>query len=296
MEKYSNIYVDQKYARARFSPDFPKANSLVAYRPHAEFLYDQLHEKCPQLESRPIIFHMFSQTGVRIFVALWDLMDAKNGRLKNSQIRGLIFDSCPANVQPHHVAKTLAQVNYPLDKYSRLLHYTVFVAATAVLQIHRFGILLEALRDPKARSRHFAFERLKELDNLPNKHLYLYAENDDLCLAKETRQFAKKQKDSGVEVTERCWSDSGHCRHFVCYPDEYKSKSNVAAIQTALGDKPLTAESLLKAIEKACVSISKDVERCKKIAPEVFQDIYPQIQRDGNKLILEHICAEWCKH
>ncbi|KAI6196140.1 hypothetical protein M3Y94_01073900 [Aphelenchoides besseyi] len=222
MEKYSNIYVDQNYARARFSPEFPKANSLVAYRPHAEFLYDQLHEKCPQLESRPIIFHMFSQTGVRIFVSLWDLIAAKNGRLKNSQTRGLIFDSCPADVQPYHVGKTLARVNYPLKKYSRLHHYAAFVIATAVLQLHRFGILLEALRDPKARSRHFAFERLKELDNLPNKQMYLYAENDDLCMAKEIRQYAKKQKDSGVEVTEQCWPDSGHCRHYVRYPEEYK--------------------------------------------------------------------------
>ncbi|KAI6233439.1 Transmembrane protein 53 [Aphelenchoides fujianensis] len=222
MAKYSDVYAGQGYSRARFAPELPKQNSLVGYRPHSRLLFDRLHEECAELERRPVVFHLFSQTGVRQFVALWDLIaQTPDSRLRKEQVRGIVWDSCPADVRPHHVALAVARIVHPLHRSSRIPHLATYLGMAAWLHAHRFGILLQALRDPRAKSRHFAFHRLHELDDFPRRQLFLYTDKDDLCNPQETRQFAEFQRQRGVDVREQNWPVSSHCQHLLNHKEEY---------------------------------------------------------------------------
>uniref|UniRef100_A0AC35FAE8 Uncharacterized protein n=1 Tax=Panagrolaimus sp. PS1159 TaxID=55785 RepID=A0AC35FAE8_9BILA len=64
--------------------------------------------------------------GCTLFVALWELLDiVSNGATIKNRVKGIIFDSSPANVQPMQIANAVTFATLPKSKYSEIIHYSI---------------------------------------------------------------------------------------------------------------------------------------------------------------------------
>jgi len=233
ISKYSAFYDGQGYSQIRYIPtvDVSKIVQVPSYRLPAKLFYEQLQEKCPDLAQRKIVFHMFSLNGCNLFLSLWNSLDNQlddaKPKIQRQQIKGLIFDSCPADLSSIQNAVAFARIFYPPDKHP-IMHYSYMAFTMLRFSIQSFAIWLNSrlFSGPNLYSRLFCFHAISKMAGLPQQQLYLYAENDPICSAKSTRTFIDLQRTKGAKVIEKCWPDSGHCRHGVVHPQEYKKLCN----------------------------------------------------------------------
>ncbi|VDK28180.1 unnamed protein product, partial [Anisakis simplex] len=145
-------------------------------------IYENVLESC---KSSFIVFHVFSMNGCSVFCALWDLIEnLADADLFKAKIKGIIYDSAPANVSPWQSATAISIATLPTGKYSSTLRDTYRCVLAAGLSLHRSLIWLRSQFEANVYERNFAFYRMLSFTELPPHQLFLYSHSDAICSSK----------------------------------------------------------------------------------------------------------------
>ncbi|CAD5215575.1 unnamed protein product [Bursaphelenchus xylophilus] len=219
LSKYSEFYVDEGYMVARYTVPIKEVYHFGGYQRYALTLYEQLLQ-LDKTEGRPIFIHNFSMNGCSLFAMLWRLLaEVADGESIKARVKGVIFDSSPANVMPWHVAEALSMGHKAWG-----LKMAVKVATTSFLSVHRFCCYATSLVKPNVYETQFAYFMLTSFTDLPKRQLYFYSENDPICLPSSIREFQSLQRNQGVVVDELTWPNAGHCSHLKDDREPYVDK------------------------------------------------------------------------
>lgn len=157
-------------------------------------------------EDRPVLIHAFS-IGTGIYGLLLESLRHETEKLERfrEKVVGVVFDSGPAPIFPHDVAKGLHQVWPVLPKggWERLVGTFFWVTQARKW----YGAAEDALRK-------FQF---------PSPQMYFYSGDDKVIpqLKHSVEEFMDKNKQRGVEVYTKFWDKSQHASHLKVHPDEY---------------------------------------------------------------------------
>lgn len=219
-------------------------------------LSPHLHEIIYQSSPRHIFVHALSNAG---FISLSSsILLAKQHpntyqQILNSNLKGIIFDSCPSPPSPSvwargFLAALLRTSSEPLPPLPAI------DISTTTNPSHSTSLSLQLM--DKAAHYYLSLPSVKtRLDNiqhlwtweehrgpddndddenrhindninstpliLPPKQLYLYSKADSLIPYQDIETFIHQQKAKGIDVTTKRWTDSGHCLHYRQHPDEY---------------------------------------------------------------------------
>jgi len=218
LSKYSAYYQNEGFSVARFTAPIAKIRSFSSYRKFAFEIYEKILEQEP---NRPIIFHVFSMNGCSLFTALWDLLDSvPDGTEIKARVRGLIFDSSPANVLPWQAANAISVAMF--SKSSVVPREAYRIALAGIFSVHRAIVWLQSNFIDSTYEKHYAYFRLQKFTDLPKKQLYLYSDADDICLSASIEQFQQVQRDRQASIQVQRYTDSDHCQHFRIYEENYK--------------------------------------------------------------------------
>ncbi|KAE9555241.1 hypothetical protein FO519_001591 [Halicephalobus sp. NKZ332] len=221
LKKYSQIYEDKGCSIVRYTTPIKKIRGFRSFPAFAEDMYEKVFAED---DTSPIVFHVFSMNGCSLFVALWDLFgNVSNGEAIKSRVKGIIFDSCPANVMPWQAANAISFATLPPSKFSSVARNTYKVFLTGVISSHRALVYLQSFFDSSAYETTYAYFKLLTMKDIPQKQLYLYSKADDICSDFSIEEFAQTQKERGKEIQLQCWPDSLHVEHWRSYPEEYSS-------------------------------------------------------------------------
>ena len=159
-----------------------------------------------QPEERPVFVHAFS-IGTGVYGMLIDQLkdDMKKLDRMRNQIAGVIFDSGPAPIFPHDVAKGLHTV---CPAVSKAVWEMTAKAMFFVTQARRgFEQAEHALRGMQFNSPQLYFYSLDD-KVIPNIHHAI-------------ADFVDKNKQRGFEVYQKWWNESVHASHFKLHQEEY---------------------------------------------------------------------------
>lgn len=159
-----------------------------------------------QPEDRPVLIHAIS-IGTGIYGLVLDSLRHETEKLDmfRKKVVGVVFDSGPAPIFPHDVAKGLHTV-CPI--ISKAIWEPIAKACFWVTKArHAFGRSEEALRG-------FQF---------PVPQLYFYSGDDKVIpgIKSAVEEFIEKNRQRGVEVYNKFWEKSVHASHLRVHPEEY---------------------------------------------------------------------------
>ncbi|MFH4981934.1 hypothetical protein AB6A40_008643 [Gnathostoma spinigerum] len=226
LAKYSRIYENLGCSVARFTADVNLSRSFSSYRLFALALYERILEDfCAP--STSVIFHVFSMNGCSVFSALWDLIDTvPNGTEIKSNVKGIVFDSCPAFVSPWQGANAIMFATFPsVNGNDTIGRQTYRVMLTGILSLHRLMLWIRSSWESDVYEHNSAYYRMLSYNDLPTNQLYLYSLADDICSAESIEKFVESQRtrDFSVNITCCVWTDSAHVQHYRKHPNEYQS-------------------------------------------------------------------------
>lgn len=131
------------------------------------------------------------------------------------QIKGCIFDSCPAEVRASgFIRATIAMTDGNIfKKYA--------IALLALVKATLFGIYNTLLSFFTGRINYYRL--WKALVEEPNicPQLFLFSKADNVCCWDTIQEFAECRRKKGVQVKTVLFEDSPHVKHLVKYRDEY---------------------------------------------------------------------------
>uniref|UniRef100_A0A7E4VYR9 Transmembrane protein 53 n=1 Tax=Panagrellus redivivus TaxID=6233 RepID=A0A7E4VYR9_PANRE len=219
LTKYSQMYEEKSCSVARYTAPIAKIRSFSSYRAFALGVYEKVLDND---DKEPLIFHVFSMNGCSLFVALWDLLDTlPNGADIKARTKGIIFDSCPANVQPWQAANAISFATLPPSKFGSVSRNSYRVLLAGFFASHRALVWLQSFFDANAFETNYAYFRMLKIMDLPKRQLYLFSNADDICSDHSIEDFQKVQQERGASVTSKCWADSLHVQHLRAHPEEY---------------------------------------------------------------------------
>eukprot|EP00934_Nitzschia_sp_Nitz4_P004472 Nitzschia sp. Nitz4//scaffold347_size17400//14860//15669//NITZ4_008838-RA/size17400-processed-gene-0.7-mRNA-1//1//CDS//3329548675//4462//frame0 len=164
-----------------------------------------------------ILFHAFSNGGCFVWEQVRKILDMNppvHDALPNlsSQLRGVVFDSCPAHFAQHknfvHVVVELC----PPDDQKQILE-----------TIGSDVIYNESDNDRKTRQRRWNeyFGYLQQ-DPLTIPQLYIYSQDDYVCEFGKVHELVQYRKEnSQAPILEFCPKPSQHCAHLMHHPEDY---------------------------------------------------------------------------
>uniref|UniRef100_A0A383VJ81 Uncharacterized protein n=1 Tax=Tetradesmus obliquus TaxID=3088 RepID=A0A383VJ81_TETOB len=195
----------------------PAAGQLLA----AKFTH-RLLQTAQQRPNAPILVHLFSGGGFIfmgwVFQILSEL-EPHNAAAADvrSRIRGVIFDSSPADVTADVSSRALvaAALGRPAEGIEDELGWLVKPTA-AVVEGY--------LKLPFIRTSLLGMEQswLQQAPACPK--LFLYSEADVLIQPGVVEGFMAEQQAAGSQTYCYKWSDSAHVDHYRKYPEEYKQQ------------------------------------------------------------------------
>lgn len=203
LSKYTKFYEDLGYEVHCVVNDlktaiFPPASKAQAKRV-GEFIEGQP-------EGRPVFVHAFS-IGTGIYGLLLDSLRHETERLDTfrKKVTGVVFDSGPAPIFPHDVAKGLHTVCPMISK-----------AVWEPIASSFFWVT-------KARSSYGRSEDALRKFQFPSPQLYFYSGDDKVIpnIHTAVEEFIEKNKQRGVEVYNKFWENSVHASHLKVHPEEY---------------------------------------------------------------------------
>jgi hypothetical protein len=223
LAKYTKYYEEKGFASVSYTVPIAEVRSFSCYRRFALDVYEKVLD---QEITSPIFFHLFSMNGCSLFTALWNLLDTvPNGNSIRSLVKGIIFDSSPANVMPWQAANAISFATLPPSAYSGLSRNTYRLLLTGIFSVHRAIIYLRSKFEQDLYEQNYAYFRLLKIPDLPKNQLYLYSQADDICSDHSIEEFLSAQKDRSCRVESKCWENSLHCQHYRQHPEEYADLS-----------------------------------------------------------------------
>ncbi|XP_054716623.1 transmembrane protein 53-like [Uloborus diversus] len=166
-----------------------------------------------KFDKHPIFFHVFSNGGATVYRYVSEMMRKKHP--DEFQIKGCIFDSCPAKVKASgFIRATLAMTEGNLiTKY--------MIALVALFRATVIGIYSAMLCFFTGKINYYRlWNGLMEEPNMCPQ-LFLFSKADDVCCWDTIQEFADGRKKRGVDVKAVVFEESAHVKHMVTYRDEY---------------------------------------------------------------------------
>uniref|UniRef100_A0A915CYU4 Transmembrane protein 53 n=1 Tax=Ditylenchus dipsaci TaxID=166011 RepID=A0A915CYU4_9BILA len=222
LAKYSKIYEDINLSIARFTVPLSKVRCYSSYRQFAVEIYEKILNLDEKELKFPIFFHLFSMNGCSLFSALWDLLDTtSNGNAIKRNVKGIIFDSCPANVMPWQSADAVSFASFSPSQSNSLSRHSYRYALTGAFSLHRAAVWLRSNFEPNIYEQHFSYFHLLKIPDLPKQQLYLYSSVDKICSASSIEYFQTAQLDRSCNLTVKRWDDSPHVEHLRHHAEVY---------------------------------------------------------------------------
>uniref|UniRef100_A0A914QUW9 Uncharacterized protein n=1 Tax=Panagrolaimus davidi TaxID=227884 RepID=A0A914QUW9_9BILA len=203
----------------RYTAPIQKVRCFTSYQNFALEFYEKILDND---DTSPILFHVFSMNGCTLFVALWELLDiVSNGAKIKNRVKGIIFDSSPANVQPMQIANAVTFATLPKSKYSEIFRPFYKLLIAGFFTSLRAFEWIQSFFDSTAFEKNNAYFRIFKILDLPKNQLYLYSNSDEICSDHSIEDFIKNQKERGINVLSQCWKTSEHVQHFRAHPEDY---------------------------------------------------------------------------
>ncbi|XP_044727846.1 transmembrane protein 53 [Chrysoperla carnea] len=212
LAKYSAIYEDKGLITIRYTAPI---NCLFWKRHEMKNLGEKLVKLLLELnfENHPIIVHLFSNGGAFLYQ---HLSMALKKTEKPVQITGVIFDSAPGERRVRTMFKAISAIiggnifyNISMSLIMTIFICTIWLFETVTIKFNS-GKTLPS--DP--------IGNLKDETFLWPQH-FIYSKADELIPYTDIEKFAEERKKRGVDVTELCFEDSPHVKHFSWYKEEY---------------------------------------------------------------------------
>ena len=158
---------------------------------------------------------MLSNGGGRLYRHITELIHLEKST-HNQQLSGVIFDSCPSDLNPWIYAKT----TYQMMKRNVLVKS---VCAVSMFIYCYIAPVIELLLRPFVKLQLAGSDYWHALiaDSARCPQLLLYSKADKLIDYHDVERFAALRSKRGIEVSKYCFSDSPHVQHFRRYPNEY---------------------------------------------------------------------------
>lgn len=199
----------------------------------AEFIRDVQSFQSLHL-NQPVIYHIFSNAGflflgtvLRAIAAADALPRSPSQQLTRNAcspqhdmlqpVKGLILDSAPCRLTPSISARgfTAAVLSKPAESIQ--VQHPHLVSAAQLL-------FTPVLSSPPIANRQDQIWQAWNNTAPLCPQLYLYSSADALIPLSAVQQFQEMQKQRGVQVYSKMWTDSAHCEHYRIHPDEYVSQ------------------------------------------------------------------------
>lgn len=172
-------------------------------------------------QARGVLFHVFSNGGCFLWEQVRRLTDfaenpddpsSKAPNATNPDIKGVVFDSCPAWFGDENSVLSAALNHCSAEEKKRIVDQF----GSGVF----YGEEQEQREQRKQRNQEF-FKFLKE-DQFDIPQLYVYCKNDPLSDHERIRDLVRfRTNHSRGPVIQKRWSDSVHCAHLQRHPTEY---------------------------------------------------------------------------
>ena len=161
-------------------------------------------------EGSGVVFHLFSGTNTTFLPTFVRHLTNKDSK---QHLSGVIFDSGPVsfNIGPGLAAAKLMRQQ---GGFGPLTYYASCTAGVMV------SVAVGRTRRKSMRA------TLDHPVMLQIPQLYLYSSSDSAVSAEDIEDEIKLQVNRGVDVSSHRWHGSEHVRHFLEYPEEYKSQVN----------------------------------------------------------------------
>eukprot|EP00178_Gracilaria_changii_P012491 TRINITY_DN353_c0_g1_i1.p1 TRINITY_DN353_c0_g1~~TRINITY_DN353_c0_g1_i1.p1 ORF type:complete len:396 (+),score=63.86 TRINITY_DN353_c0_g1_i1:329-1516(+) len=203
LKKYSKFYEDLGYEVAFVCNGLRTAIFPPASKAQAKKIENIIAQQHPD---RPVFVHAFS-IGTGIYGLLLDGFRHEKEKLNmfTRKVAGVVFDSGPAPIFPHDVAKGLHTV---CPMISRAVWEPIASAFFWVTKARNsFGKSEDALRTMQ----------------LDTPQLYFYSGDDKVIpdMKNAVEEFMEKNRQRGLEVYNKFWEKSIHASHLKVHPDEY---------------------------------------------------------------------------
>lgn len=219
LAKYAKFY-ENECSVVCFTADIQKVRSFSSYRIFAVDIYKNILKTTA---ASSIYCHMFSMNGCSTFCALWDFLDTvtdcKNLKAK---FKGVVFDSCPANVTPWQAAKAISFALLPPPTYSRTWRETYCFILISYFTLRHYMVWLQSQWDKGAYERNSPYFRMLAMKDLPKNQLYIYSSMDSICSAKSIEEFMAYEEEQNARIAKLFFDDTLHCQHYRLHPDEYE--------------------------------------------------------------------------
>ena len=160
-------------------------------------------------EGSGVVLHLFSGTSNTFLPTFVKHLTDKNSK---QHLSGVIFDSGPVSfsIGPGLAgAKLVRQQSVGVGALTYYTSCTTGVVISAVVGRTRRKSMRATLNHPVM---------------LQVPHLYLYSSSDSVVSPEDIEDEMKLQVNRGVDVSSHRWHGSEHVRHFLEYPEEYKSQ------------------------------------------------------------------------
>uniref|UniRef100_A0AC35UEV5 Transmembrane protein 53 n=1 Tax=Rhabditophanes sp. KR3021 TaxID=114890 RepID=A0AC35UEV5_9BILA len=221
LAKYAKIYETGGFDTIRLTVPIRKIRGLTCYDKFTGFIYERL-AGIKDIATKGIIFHVFSMNGGNTFLKVYEKYLQEKG---DWNIKGVIFDSCPADVQPSQLALAITMTMYPSTKYGGISSILTQSMLYAHFLFERTWVYLHSLVNADAYSNYFAYFKLLSMKTLPRNQLYIYSDADKICSSSSTEKFLEEQikvVDQTVLVAK--FDNSDHVQHYRAHPQEYTER------------------------------------------------------------------------
>uniref|UniRef100_A0A8D0DZE0 Transmembrane protein 53 n=1 Tax=Salvator merianae TaxID=96440 RepID=A0A8D0DZE0_SALMN len=164
-----------------------------------------------RLETKPLLFHVFSNGGVMLYRYVVELLHADQ-QFQHLRVVGTVFDSAPGRKNLRGALRALSIVLKPygaLVKYSLLLTFVTLVVTLRMLLYPVTRFLYESHYDVM----------LKQPSRWPE--LYLYSRADAVILASDVEKMVEVRQQQQVLAKAVDFMDSDHVSHLRSYPTSY---------------------------------------------------------------------------
>ncbi|KAI1713104.1 transmembrane protein 53 [Ditylenchus destructor] len=246
LSKYAKIYEENGCSTLRFTVPISKVRCYSSYKRFAAEVYEKaLRERVIESSETkfPIYVHVFSMNGCSLFSALWDLLEnVVNGHYVKNSVKGIVFDSSPADVMPWQGATAVSFATFPPPHFGQLSRTSYRYALTAIFSMHRAMVWLRSHFNCDIYAEHFSFYHLIKFDDLPRRQLYLYSAADVLCSAHSIEHFQDVQRQLGHQVTSKKWENSPHVEHLRHHAEEYSRNCKEFVSNSEQPTSPKTAK------------------------------------------------------
>lgn len=216
LSKYSKIYEERGCITIRYSaPGEYILFDPEKIRPLASKLLDLVSEM--SLESSPIFFHCFSNSGATVYQCMVEAMaNEKQYEGMAERVMGQVFDSAPGKRTANSFINAFSYVwpgkNF-LFRYfvpRIMLLYAIALSIYHSMAAHFTGKILQP----------FCYDYILN-EKIVRPLLFIYSKTDKVLPASDIDAVADAREKNGCEVVRVCYDDSEHVDHLRQHRETY---------------------------------------------------------------------------